>query len=167
MRGGASYLRNIIGLALLTFISLTVSGQEQDELCAKGPVELKLAGSTWFISIAGGQWQHVGHQWEVVKNLISGTPVEAVYNQRRTLYYVGSTLLAGLGSLFFFWPSQLCVSDPEAGIRCEDGLRLFTSPLLMALGTYWLLKVEEFVHVSAIKDYNEMWRLVCGHPAEG
>ena len=156
--------RSIIAISFvlsLLLISLTGSAQNPEDLCPKGPIDLKQAGGTWFISIAGGEWKYVGQGWEIVEELIAGTPVELVFKQRRTFYYVGSALAATAGLGLFFYPTQLCTSDKETGVRCEGGLRAFLSPFLAAMGTYWLLKVDELAHLVAVRDYNEMWSLIC------
>jgi len=142
-------------------LPLTGIGQEENDICPQGPVEIKQAGGTWFISIAGGEWEYVGQQWEAVEELIAGTPIETVFNQQRALSYIGSTLSIILGVGSFFWPSQLCVFDQETGIKCQGGLRAILSPLATGLGIYWFLKVEESTHVAAIDAYNEMWKLIC------
>lgn len=160
MRG--KHLIAVFAGALILF-ALHGSAQQMN-LCSQGPVNIKKAGGTWFISIAGGEWQHVGQQWEKIKTLIAGSPIEEVYKRRRILHYAGSVSVTTLGLLLFFWPSQLCALDKEVGIRCQEGLRLVLSPLAALLGGYWLMSVEEIIHVSAIKDYNEMWQLVCQKP---
>lgn len=155
-------IRPFIMSALLVFlVNIGLSAQE-DAICSKGPAELNKAGGSWFISIAGSDWTYVGKNWERVEELISGTPLESAHNRRKALYYAGGASVAGLGGVLFFVPTQACIlAESNALIACEESARTILSPVLAFLGLYWILNVEEMAHTAAVRDFNEVYQLVC------
>lgn len=150
-----------IGSLLLAMLLPGVVSTAQDgSICDRGPAEIKAAGGTWFLRVAGGQWEHVGHRWELVEKLIANTPVERPFKTYRTLLQAGSLLGIGLGVLLYLWPTAACTIDREIGFYCDD-TRALASSGIVGLSVYVLLKAEEWSHVNAVKNYNEMWELLC------
>ena len=145
-------------VAALTVIG-TASTQEQS-ICDRGPAEIKSAGGTWFLRIAGGQWEHVGHRWELVEKLVANTPIEQPFKTHRTLLQAGGILGLGLSLLIYFWPTAACTIDQEIGFYCDD-TRALASGMAFGVSIYTLLKAEEWAHVRAVQSYNEMWELLC------
>lgn len=147
-------------LLATTFVVMGTASVQEQGICDRGPAEIKPAGGTWFLRIAGGPWEHVGHHWELVEKLIANTPVEQPFKTHRTLLRAGGILGLGLGLLLYFWPTAACVIDQEVGFYCDD-TRALASGAIMGVSLYTLLKMEEWAHVKAVQSYNEMWELLC------
>lgn len=150
-------------LLVATFFVMGMASAQEQSICDRGPAEIKSAGGTWFLRIAGGPWEHVGHRWELVEKLIANTPVEQPFKTNRTLLQAGGFLGLGLGLLIYFWPTAACVLDQEVGFYCDD-TRALASGVVIGVSLYTLLKMEEWAHVKAVQSYNEMWELLCKKP---
>ena len=151
--------QTIVFVVLILLLGVTTLAQPAKDVCSQGPVELKLAGSTWFLRIAGHKWEYVGPRWEAVERLIETTPIQSTFNTQRVLLYLGSIVSSGLGTLDYLWPSPAC-SITKGAARC-DTTRLMVSGGLIGLGVYIFLKTEEWVHTIAVQNYNAMWELLC------
>jgi hypothetical protein len=155
-------IRSILmgSLLVVTSVIIGMASTQQQNICDQGPAEIKPAGGTWFLRVAGGQWEHVGHRWELVEKLVANTPVELPFKTHRALLQAGGILGLGLGLLLYFWPTAACAIDREIGFYCDD-TRALASGVAIGVSIYTLLKAEEWAHVKAVQSYNEMWELLC------